>query len=205
MSGDRRFVGEGQLGWVDSLGGKGALFPVVAGLLGISAMGAFDRFASFSLALGALVPIWFAWRMRVPHALVRTLRRGRPWFRVELDDLGVRTSDLTGRPTSPLEWFELERYHAMDYGLVLVMRVAKNGVNAVLVPKAFFPVGEWPSVQALVREKLPGSAKAHDDALAQGAEQRRRSARHLVPTLLAIVLLFGLLYWLLYGWLQSTR
>lgn len=195
--GQARFVGEGQLGWVDSLGGKGVILPVAAGLLAISAMTAVDRFASFALALGALVPLWFGWRMGLPQALVRVVRRGRPAFRVELDDLGVRNFDRDGTPTSQLEWFEIERYHLAEHGIVLVMRLAKNGANAVFVPKAFFPKDTWAEVLALVRAKLPGSAKAHDEATALARAQRQRSWPRAILMWVLLVVMFAALYWVL--------
>lgn len=190
-------VGEGQLGWLDSLGGKGALFPVVMGLVAIAAMAAFDRFASFALALGALVPLWFAWRMRIPQNLLNVMRRGRPAFRVELDDVGVRTFDAAGKPTLVLEWFEVGTYHVADHGLVLSMRVAKNGVNAVFAPKAFFSPTEWSALEELVRCKLPGAAKAIDDAKAQAVVHRRQALRRSVLYWLLLIALFAGVYWLL--------
>lgn len=192
-----KLVGEGQLSWLDSLGGKGALFPVAAGLLAISALAAFDRYASWALALGALVPLWFAWRMRIPQNFLNVLRRGRPAFRVEIDDLGVQTFDGAGKRTLTLEWFEVGRYHVADHGIVLMMRVAKNGVNAVFAPKAFFSGSDWCALEQLVRSKLPGAAKALDDAKVQAAVQRRQSLRRSVLYWLLLIALFAAIYYFL--------
>ncbi len=189
-------TGEGRLGWTDTLGGKSALFPVAAGLMAIGALGVSDRTTSWALAIGALVPIWLAWRIGIPRAFVRALRHGRPSYRVELDDVGVRQFDPKGTCTAELEWFELERFWPADHGIVLMMRVAKNGANAVFVPRAFFPADSWPRVVALVREKLPSSARANDEMLAATKAQRQHSLPRTLGLWLLLVLLLGGVYWI---------
>ncbi len=190
-----RFVGEGQLGWVDSMGGQRVVFPVVVSLLALAIAGVLSVAEPFALALGALVPIWYGWRMGVHRSFLHVVRNGRARFRVELDDLGVRTFDAAGHPTIDLEWFELDRYFEADHGLVLMLRVAKKGVNAVFAPKAFFSTEEWARLRALVREKLPGAAKATDEAAARAKVDQEVARRRMVRYGLIVIVLASLMLW----------
>ena len=195
---ETRLVGEGQLGWVDSMGGSRVVFPIVFALALIAGLACWNRYEPFALALGALVPLWFAWRMRVPHNVLHVMRRGRPAFRVELDEIGVRTFDGEGKASLETEWFEIERYHVADHGMVLQLRVAKaKGVNAIFVPKSFFTPSEWTELVALVRANLPGAAKAIDDANVVAKVQQAQARRRAIVYGLVMLVVGGGILWVM--------
>jgi len=196
-----RFVGEGRLGWSDVVGGRATLLPIVIATLVVAAMGAVRTYSPLALAVGLLVPAWLAWRMRLPHAVARALRDGRPAFRVELDELGVRTLRDTGARTTDLDWFELAHFHVAPNGIVLMMRRARGGANAIFVPRSFFAAAEWPKVEAFVREKMPSAARATEEAAKRAAQGWKRRSRRAVLGWLAIVALFTATY----VWLEHTR
>lgn len=178
MRADEKLVGEGTLGWVDAVGGPRVVLPFVAGSAAIVALAVWGGYGWPAVGAGALVPAWFAWRVGLFRNLSMLVRNGAPRYRVELDDVGARTIRPDGK-TFDVEWFTLERFHLADHGVVLVLRVAKEGANAVFVPRAFFGPSEWDAVLALVREKLPGSARAHDAAQSATQAHRARMRRQL--------------------------
>ena len=193
----RRFVGEGELSTLETLGGKAVVVPLVVAPLVVVALTAFyatregaPAWSWVAPAGGMSVPLWFAWRNGFFRALASVLRgEPRPWFRVELDELTVRSSGRDEK-MSEFDWFEVDRFNPVELGLVLWLRMPKNGANAIIVPRAFFAPDEWDPLVALVREKLPGAAKALDGAAAAQAK-RRSPLRALLLWALLIVLLYG--------------
>ncbi|UJR82761.1 hypothetical protein [Sandaracinus amylolyticus] len=194
----RRYVGEGALETIDVLGGK----PLVV-LLGVLPAACIALGAVLAtrpgmtavlapLAVGTLVPLWLGWRSGFWRALGSVLRREpRPTFRVELDDLTVQSSGRHGAMLV-FDWFEIERYSPSDLGLVLWLRTPKDGANCVLLPRRFFPAEDWDPLVALVREKLPSSAKAHDASVAARTQSTRgRTLRTVVLWCVLLVVCYA--------------
>jgi hypothetical protein len=194
MEAGHTLVGEGKLGWGATLGGKAALVPALAGYGVIALLAWAERGTWYALALGALVPTWWVWRVGLIRNAVHAMRHGRSTFRVELDDVGART--IHGGHVFEVEWFAFERFQENELGIVLLLRVAKNGANAIFAPKSFFAPADWEAALALVREKLPGSAKRQDDVRQAEAERRAKGLRELPWRLAIVVLGLGALYFL---------
>jgi hypothetical protein len=187
-----RFAGEGRLTPWQMIGGKSFVFPLAGASAAIAAIGAWflsraeaDRLTWLPIAAASLVPAWWAWRAGLPRAIWALARGQRPTWRVELDEVGVRTSG--GGDAVELDWWELRDYGLSELGFVLWMREPRNGANAVIVPRTFFPASEWPAIEALVKEKMPGATKAHADAIAAQAARRPRALWTLALWLLLIV------------------
>jgi hypothetical protein len=181
------FVGEGRLSWRDTLAGGRPLIPLALALATVIVVSVVVGASRWGVIAGAAFVLWLAMRSHLPQAVVRSLRRGRPHFRVQIDDDGVRTFDASGAVTTSLDWFEIARGVPMAQGLVLMMRMPKSGANAVLVPRAFFSASDFDAIVALARTKLPPEPTPVVTPEAQ-AEARRRARRTLVLWVVLVVL-----------------
>jgi hypothetical protein len=202
---ERVFRGEGRLTIAERLGGKAVLLPFVIALavvIGIAAVNAppiNDPLRWLPLVAGAAVPIWYGHRVGMWRAALGMLR-GEPslLWRVEVDELEIRQT-VEQKDESSFEWFEIERFNLVELGIVLWLRVPKDGGNAIILPRRFFPSEEWDPLVALVREKLPSSAKAHDEAKRVSETTRRNNLRWTFVFWFALVAVMAGIWFLVRG------
>ncbi len=202
---ERVFHGEGRLTIAERLGGKAVLWPIactfafVLGLVLFYAPTMEAPLRWLPLVAGAAVPIWYGRRVGLWGAALGILR-GEPslLWRVEIDELEIRQT-VEQKDESSFEWFEIERFNVVELGIVLWLRIPKNGGNAIILPRRFFPSEQWDPLVALIREKLPSSAKAHDEAKRASETTRCNRLRRTFVLWLALVAVMAGIWFLVRG------
>lgn len=142
---------------------------------------------------GAAIPLWFGHRAGLWRVTLDVLRgRPSPRWRVEVGELEIRETHESQSERS-FEWFEIERFNDVALGIVLWLRLPKNGANAIILPRRFFRSEEWAPLVSLVREKLPSSAKANDEAKrTSDVVRRNRTKRTLLLWALLVAMMTGI-------------